>query len=507
MNDITLQTLQQVTRGRLRCGINPSLAAESTPIGSIATDSRYVLASDVFWALPGNRHDGAQFSAEAFARGAAGVVTQSPAMSVPADRWILEVDDSLAALSRLAAWRRNQFAGQVVGITGSVAKSTTREMLNAILRQSRLGVASPRSFNNQIGLPLSMLEIDPRMDYALFELGTSGAGEIDRLAELCRPQIGIITAVGDAHYGAFGSYEAVGRAKCELLHRLLPGGLAVLNGDCVRLRRAAAAWNGRKIWFGRNPDSDVMATDVELSAGSLRFCVGSDRFEAPVWGRHQLLPALAAVATARALGVSASEIRDGLAAFEPLAHRSVVRRLGDLTVIDDSYNANPTAMQAALALLREMPAAGRKIAVLGDMLELGDASPAFHRLVGDLVVTQAGADSLIACGQYAAAVTAGAESAGMRPDRVHGCRTVEEVWKTLRKLVQPGDVVLIKASRAIGLERTIAALEAEQRFATAAPTASASPASYPKHDFVNRTFGAPSLASSLRELGAARPPG
>ena len=507
MTELTLNTLEQVTRGRIRRGERLFDLSAPTVIGQIATDSRHVLPGDVFWALSGERHDGASFIAQAFARGAAGVVTQNSGIAVPADRWLLEVDDSLAALTRVASWKREQFNGQVVAITGSVGKSSTREMLNSILRQRLVGVASPRSFNNQLGLPLSMLELAERMDYALFELGASHGGEIAQLAELCQPQIGIITGIGDAHFGEFGGYEAIAAAKCELLARLAPGGLAILNADCDRLRRATAGWCGRKFTFGRSPDADVRATDVEYNDGRLSFCVAGEHYEVPAWGRHQLTVALAAIAGAKAFGISRQEIRDGLAAFEPLAHRSTVRQIGEFTVIDDCYNASPMAMQAALGLLRETTTHGRKIAVLGDMLELGDSASSFHRLLGDLVVTQSGADVLIACGEFSDEVAAAAQSAGMRADRVHCCTSVETAWQTLQSIVKAGDAVLVKASRAVGLEKLIAALEAEHEFAHAHTTNHESTNRFPTPRGVTRTFGAPSLVPSLREPGTAHPPG
>lgn len=506
MSELTLATLAQITHGRVRLGERCCAAPSAIDIGQIATDSRHVLRGDLFWALPGERFDGARFVSDALARGAAGAVTEQRGTPVPGDRWILEVDDSLAALTRLASWRRDQFAGQVVAITGSVGKSTTREMLSAILRQQRLGTASPRSFNNQIGLPLSMLELEPRLDYAVFELGASQRGEIARLAELCRPHIGIITTIGDAHFGGFGGYEAIAAAKCELLTRLAPGGLAILNSDCERLRRAASAWCGRKLTFGRGPEADIRATRVEYSAGRLTFHVGADSFDVAAWGRHQLVAALAAVAGARALGIATRAIQAGFAAFEPLAHRSLVRRVGEITLIDDCYNASPTSVQAALALLRETPAVGRKIAVLGDMLELGAASSAFHRLIGDLVVTQAGADRLIACGAHAGEIAAAAESAGLRPECIRHCSAVEDAWHALRTLVEPGDAVLVKASRAVGLDRLVAAVEAEAGFRATSSNPSAHAESTTSPD-VTRTCGAPSLALSLREFSATHPPG
>lgn len=508
MSPLNLSQLQEITRGRLRVGARLTDAA-SLRIGSIATDSRYVLAGDTFWALRGARHDGAHFAGEAFARGAAGVVVQTAGLPLLDDRWLLEVDDTQEALTRLAAWRRSRFAGRVIAVTGSVAKSTTREMLNGILRQSSVGVASPRSFNNRIGLPLSMLELDETFDYGLFELGANRPGEIDQMAELCRPQMGIITAAGDAHFGSFGGYEAIARAKCELLARIAAGGLAVLNGDCQRLRRAAADWRGRKIWFGRRADADVVATHVEYRQGRLAFRVEGDRFEAPVWGRHHLLPALAALTAARALGATSREIADGLAQFEPLAHRSVVRRVGELTLIDDSYNASPSAMQAALELLRETEGSGRKIAVLGDMLELGDQSAPFHRLIGDLTVTRCSVDVLIACGRYAEAMTAAAVAAGMPADRALACSTPDQAWRSLRDLLQPDDVVLVKASRAMGLERLIIALETEwQASGERTWHSGGMPADeIPTRESWNRTFGTPSPVPSLREFGAAHPPG
>lgn len=493
---LNLATLEEITRGHLRRGAPADQCPHDELVRHVASDSRHLLAGDVFWALRGARHDGARFVTEAFRRGAAGAVTQATDIFPPPGRWILEVDDTLAALWQLAAWKRRQFAGQVVAVTGSAGKSTTRKMLDAILRQTRQGIASPRNFNNHVGLPLSMLELGPDVDYALFELGASQPGEIGLLAGLCRPQVGIITSAGDAHLGTFGGYEAVALAKRELLDHLPPDGIAVLNGDCPRLRRVAADWKGRVVWFGRSPGVDVVPSDVAYTNGRLSFRIGADRYCVPVWGRHYLAAALAALTAARQLGATTEEIGAGLAEFAPLPQRSNVRRVGEITVIDDTYNASPAAVQAALALLRETTTGGRRIAVLGDMQELGSSAGSLHRLIGEMTVTTAGCDLLIGCGALAHHVAYGARSAGAREDCVHACRGIDEAQQTLLAVLEPGDVVLLKGSRAAGLERIVAALEEEAR--RVAPQVVQD---------TYRTFGTPSHVPSLRELGTAHPPG
>ncbi len=453
----TLDELHRAIGGKLEPVAASGHAAEAVPLGRVATDSRQVEPGDVFWALPGANHDGADFAPQAFARGAGGVVAERP-VATPHGRWTITVDDSLAALGRWARRSRDRFPGTVVAVTGSVGKTTTRQMIHTILKTRFAGVASPRNYNNHVGLPLSMLAMEPHHDYAVLELGASAPGEIAALAALCRPTMGVITGVGDAHLGGFGSRRAIAEAKAELLAALPPQGHAVMADD-PWLRRVAGVCRAPVVWVGRDAACDLAATDVEWSGGRLRFRVSGRPFCVPVWGRHHLDSALCAVAVADRLGVPLDQIAASLEYFNPVPMRCEVTEVGGVTLINDAYNASPASMRAALELLRDAPATGRRILVSGDMCELGDESIALHRRLGNEVVTLCGADRLIACGDLARHVVVGARGAGMPDDHAIRCNTAEEAVGHLRQTIAPGDVVLVKGSRAMGMERVVEAIE------------------------------------------------
>jgi UDP-N-acetylmuramoyl-tripeptide--D-alanyl-D-alanine ligase len=332
-------------------------------------------------------------------------------------------------------------------------------MIHAVLGRSLAGSASPRNFNNHLGVPLSLLGLAPDHDYTVLEVAASGPGEIDALCRLVQPEIGVITRLGEAHLGGFGSPEALVQAKLELLEHLPAHGWAILSGDDERLRRAADHWHRNMLWVGRSLDCDLVATDVHCQNGRLTFKADDQSFDIPVWGRHHLTSALAAIAVGKIFGLPTAEIREGLAEFEPAPQRCEITHVGDTTIINDTYNASPTAMRAALELLRDFESPGRRIVVCGDMRELGEQSHEFHRRLGDEVVTLCGADLLVACGQHAQEVAAGARQAGMSASRVMACRSPEETIPLLNQTLAPGDVVLIKGSRALAMERLVSALE------------------------------------------------
>lgn len=458
----TLAQLHEAIGGQLKLAAG---ATQDTVVGKVSADSRQVEPGDVFWALSGSRRDGADFVADAMARGAAGVVAGRP-VEVPADRWAIAVDDSLKALWQWAAWKRRRFNGTLIAVTGSVGKTTTREMIHKVLGRKMAGTASPRNYNNHVGVPLSMLGIEPEHDYAVVELGASAPGEISSLAGLCIPKVGVITQVSKAHLGSFGSLSVIAESKAELLAALPTDGTAVL-GEDIWLRPAADQCPARVIWVGRRAECDLVATDVHSSGGVLSFRVSGCQFRVPVWGRHHLIAALAAVAVGRLLGLELPEMAEALVDFEPVPMRCEVIEARGATIINDAYNANPTAMRAALELLREYDAPGRRIVVCGDMAELGDEAAWLHRQLGEQVVTVCGADLLIACGDYARDVVDGARAAGMPWVKAVPCATADDATPHLAQSLLPGDVVLVKGSRVMAMERIIEALSRFPRRRTA----------------------------------------
>jgi len=455
MKKLTVEQLQEILSAR-RVGAVAEDAQE-VRLNHVRIDSRDIRPGDVFWALEGSVRNGADFVDDAFERGAAGVVVNEYASDVqpPEGGWALAVDDTRDALRQVANWQREDFAGRVIGVTGSVGKTTTRQMIDTVLRSRFTGTASPANYNNQLGVPLSMFQWHENDAYAVLELGASAPGEIANLCEMARPSIGVITNIGDAHLGGFGGPTGVAAAKGELLESLPADGLAVLNGDDPRLRRIAHRSNAVVVWVGRQADCDICATNVRSGEGELQFTVDNQNFMVPVWGRHQLTSALVAVAIGKAFGMSLAEISAALSGFDPPPMRCEVSSFGGARVINDAYNASPASMRSALELLREDNAPGRRIVVCGDMRELGAESRRFHLRTGDDVVTLCGADMLVACGDYATDVVEGATAAGMPKQRTFACRSAEEVRPVLARIVGPGDVVLLKGSRAVGLERVV----------------------------------------------------
>ncbi len=418
----TLYDLAQTTGGRI---LPTSRIAEcrGLALGQIVSDCRQLRPGDVFWALAGANYEGDQFVDEAFRRGACGALA-SRIESVPDECWAVRVDDTQQALIRWARWKRRKFTGIVIGVTGSVGKTTTRQMIHTILQSRLKGTASPRNVNNHWGLPLSMLAIEPEHDYAVLDIGASEPGEIAGIADLSAPKVGVITQLGDAHLSSFGGRQGLAETKTELLAALPSSGQAVLADD-PWLRSLAPRCAAPITWIGTGPQCDLRAADIEMLKSRLEFHVlcgnrtqsatggrGSKkavRFSIPVWGRHHIPAALSAIAVGRMFGLDLDEIAIALEMYQAAPTRCDVIEIRGAIIIDDTCNSNPTAMRAALELLRDFESTGRRIVVCGDMAESGSQSIALHWQMGKEIVQIGGADLVIACGQFARHVTAGRE--------------------------------------------------------------------------------------------------
>ena len=328
-------------------------------------------------------------------------------------------------------------------------------MIDTVLGYRLSGAPSPKTCSNQVGVPLGLLGLEKWHQYGVVELSATRPGEITRVARLARPQIGVITNIALACHAGFSSAEAVALAHAELLAELPQGSTAILNADDPSLRQMAARWAGRIIWVGRGADCDVTAVDVTSADGHLRFRVDDQAFDVPVWGRHHITAALAAIAVGRSFGLDMQEIATALSGYRSIAMRCEVTTVADVTIVNDAYNSNPASMRAALKLLREIDAPGRRIVVSGDYSDLGDATAIWHERLGQDVVNLCGADLLIACGRNSSTVANASVVAGMPVERAIGCRRWDEALEKLNSVVRPGDVVLVKGARSMGMERIV----------------------------------------------------
>ncbi len=431
----------------------------------VSIDTRTLRPGDLFVALEGENRDGHAFVADALARGAAGALVHRCTSEGP----LLQVADTLEGLRRLAAFARARFAGRLVAVTGSVGKTTTKEMLRTALTAHGATHAAEASHNNHWGVPLTLARLPPGAAFCVAEIGMNHAGEVAPLARLARPHIALITAIARAHVGHLGSLQAIADEKGSIATALEPDGTLILPADTPLLPRLRALAGPRRIvTFGSDEAADVRLCDAAPDADGTRVTASVEGralgFRLPVPGRHMAMNALAALAAVTALGGDADLAADALAGFSPLAGRGVRRTLevtgGTALLLDESYNANGASVRAALAVLALQPAS-RRIVVLGDMLELGDeAAPEHRALAAD--VTEA-ADLLFACGPltrhlfdavpHALRAAHASDSAALAP--------------MVAAAVAPGDAILVKGSLGSRMKQVVAALEARQRTAEA----------------------------------------
>ncbi|HKJ24682.1 MAG TPA: UDP-N-acetylmuramoyl-tripeptide--D-alanyl-D-alanine ligase [Myxococcota bacterium] len=448
------------SRGTLLAG-SPTLR-----FAGVSIDTRTIEPGFLFFAIRGPNHDAHGFLDEALASGAAGLVVED-ASALPAERpagaVVVRVADTTAALADVAAAHRSGFRGPVVAITGSNGKTTTKEMCAAILGRSGPCLATRGNLNNEYGLPLTLLRRREADRTAVVELGMNHRGEIARLAAIARADVGVVTNVGTAHIEHLGSREEIAREKADLLAAIVPEGTAILHGDDPLLRAEASRVRARLVTFGLDSACDVRAEKIERCAPgrfAFEWVTGAERRRVEVEGLHEgTVPnALAAAAGARAAGASSDDVVEGLAAYRPAPGRMNLVPLADgVWLVDDTYNANPQSMEAALRGLAELSAGGRAFAALGDMGELGDTADAAHREAGRLAGAL-GLAGLGALGERAEQVLAGARDAGLAPDAAFAARDADELVERLAAALRRGDCVLVKGSRAMRMERVVRGL-------------------------------------------------
>ncbi|MFY9113941.1 MAG: UDP-N-acetylmuramoyl-tripeptide--D-alanyl-D-alanine ligase [Dethiobacteria bacterium] len=452
---LTVREIAEATGGTL-VGGNPE-----NSVGGVSIDTRSLEPEDWFVPLKGERTDGHHFISEALSKGASGAFSEVDPPRSLYSGVIIRVEDTLDALQRLAGYYRRRFDTEVIGITGSSGKTTTKDLVATVLGRHFDLLKTAGNYNNHIGLPLTLLNLTDRHRVAVLEMAMRGPDEIARLAQIAAPQWAVITNIGTAHIELLGSIEKIARAKGELLDNLSDDGIAILNGDDPYLRKLGQGYRGEVYYFGWKEDVDFQASAYagrgEGADFEVTFPDGRKRcFELPLPGKHNISNALAALALGYLFKIDVDALDFDLWDSNYSAGRLRIEEVGDLKIIDDTYNANPVSMRASIEVLREMDVAGLKIAVLGDMLELGTISEDAHRMIGR-DISKSGIDYLITVGKRAQFI---GEEARKDKVKVQICEDNEQAWRSLHDIpVTPGSMILFKGSRGMKLEEIISKLK------------------------------------------------
>ncbi|MGD9061693.1 MAG: UDP-N-acetylmuramoyl-tripeptide--D-alanyl-D-alanine ligase [Desulfobacterales bacterium] len=459
----TLSDIVKATGGELLSG-DPTKRFEK-----IGIDSRDISPRDVFVAIVGDVHDGHTFTNDVVQQGVSGlIVNREKTAQLPITKWqdqyiaCVAVSDTTQALGDLAAFHRLRTHIPVTAITGSNGKTTTRQMTAQVVAQKYNTLATIGNYNNLIGAPLTLLRLTREYEQAVVELGTNSPGEIARLAQICAPDIGVVTNVGPAHLEGLGSLDGVMREKEQLIKHLNTGGTAVLNADDRRVYQMAKRTDKAVLFFGMSKKAEIRASAVNEKTSGISFNLHLPDAHLPidlsVPGHFMVLNALAAAAVGNLLQVSAEKIKAGLERFQPVWGRmDIFQTANGIHIIDDSYNANPESMKAAITTLRTLRRNSRSLFVAGDMLELGDQAESLHKQVGAWAAA-ANIDKLLITGEFASAVVAGAINAKMRPADIF-TGTQEEILDTLKQSLKSGDWILIKGSRGARMETIVKGLK------------------------------------------------
>lgn len=448
MKAISIQQVRQATGGK---AVRP-IPSEVGPITAIDTDTRHLKAGALFVALRGGNHDGHDFLPQAAAAGAvAALVERLPAQET-AGLHLIEVPDTRQALGKLGRMIRQQVTAKVIAVGGANGKTGTKHLIDAVLRTSLRGTISPKSFNNDIGVPLAIFAADPHQDYLVLEMGTNHHGEMRVLTGIGLPDVAVITNISAEHLEGLGDLMGVRREEASIVEGLHPKGLLIVNGDDADLLEAVSIYPGRRITFGLKESNDLFATDIRCTWEGVHFRLNgrADVF-VPLLGKHVAVNALAAIAVGRRLGLPEVLILEGLAKATGPAMRLELQTIGSITLLNDAYNANPASMKAALETLMALPSSGRRLAVLGDMRELGEASDQLHREVGEFAGALA-LDRLICVGEQAALIAEAARQVGLAAERIVRFGDTATAARAVPEWLSKGDLVLLKGSRGMQLE-------------------------------------------------------
>lgn len=456
MPALTFSRIAEMTGGEV-------LQGGEVVASSVVIDSREVKPDSVFFAITGERLDGHQFLPQALATARGAVVSRLDG-EVPAGKGIVRVTDTTIALQQLARAIRKEYPFTLVAITGSAGKTTTKEMIATLIATEKRTWRSWGNFNNLIGAPLCIDNTPDDTEVVVSEMGMNHKGEIEQLAQLTRPDVGVYTNIRPVHLEFFGTIEGIAAAKRELLENLRPGGTVVVNNDDAHVRRISADYEGPKVTYGVASEAEYRGENIRerglLGSAFTLNAEGSRReIELTLPGRHNLENLLAAIAAARTVGISWEGIERGVADLKPAYHRGVIVEARGVTIYDDTYNSNPYALGRALELMEQVETRGRRIAVIGDMLELGADELQFHREAGAAIPR--GVDVVVGVGKRSLAVLEGAREAGFAPELLHHFENAVDAGEFLKGFVAEGDLVLIKGSRGVGLDKTVAILQKE----------------------------------------------
>jgi len=421
--------------------------AENNAVLSVTIDSRKVEAGSLFVCIKGERFDGHDFAASAAQKGAAAVVAEK---DIDCDVPVIKVTSTVDAFRRLAGAYRDKFDIPVVGITGSVGKTTTKEMVSAVLSQRFCTLKNEGNLNNQTGVPITLFRLEEKHEAAVVEMGTNHFGEIVEIASIAKPDIGIITNIGESHIENFGSRDGILKEKSDVLNYMKAGGHAIINGDDDKLCTLRGKYP-LMTTYGFGTDNDVYACDLEEkglegTSFTVRFKGGSVRAFVPAPGRHMVMNALCAFCVGLALGMNKEEIVKGIAAYVPASGRMDIIKTKTLTLLSDAYNASPTSMKGSIDITAY--AKGRRVLILGDMFELGANAPRYHREVGEHA-GKSGAELVLSVGEMSKNICDGAREAGAKTLHFD---SREELIDSLGDILKEGDTVLVKASHGMGLE-------------------------------------------------------
>jgi len=456
MKPLTLRQVRQAVGGKALTAI-----PEHAPmVTAVCTDTRRMDKGSLFIALRGDNHNAHAFLPDAAAGGAVAAMVETPPANPLPNVAMIQVPDTRLAMGKLATYVRKQLRAKVIAVAGSNGKTSTKHLIDAALRGRLKGSISPKSFNNDIGVPLTIFPADPAQDYLVLEMGTNHHGEIKVLTEMARPDIAVITNCGAEHLEGLDDLMGVRRENAQIIGGLNPKGLLVVNGDDPDLLAAVADWPGRKITFGFKETNDLFATDIDCRLAGTEFSLNgrTQRVFVPMLGRHSACNALAAIAVGRAMRLPEEAIIESLGHSHGPEMRLQLMTAGDLTILNDAYNANPNSMRAALETAAALEGAGRRIAVLGDMRELGNASERYHREIGQFAATLNRFEMLACVGIQSRFMAEAALQAGFPEAALFRFDDAASAADALPIMIRPGDLILLKASRGIHLEQVAAAI-------------------------------------------------